>query len=181
MVNHESVVAAMMNAKPRFQITQKITWRTKPASFEFQLPVKNEFGEPLVLGGVVKFARPQAGSIWVRNEKDRKTQVVRLCIRGAHTNKRGPDRRKWKGESHLHHWNAADLMKYATDPIQPPWPPVDWIENSFEPLSDIDFKRALSVFCQMHGITFDPSQHWDSVPSRPVETFVLSPAGEEIP
>ncbi|WP_417372683.1 hypothetical protein [Glutamicibacter protophormiae] len=181
MVNHGPVIAAMKNGQPRFQITQKIVWRTKPASHEFQLPIKNEFGEPLILGGVVKFARPQAGSIWVRNEKDRKSQVVRLCIRGAHTNKRASDKRKWKGQSHLHHWSQNDLMEYATDPIQPPWPPVDWIENSFEPLAVIEFQRALSVFCQMHGIAFDLDMHWDEVPSMPAETFVLSPAGEEIP
>jgi hypothetical protein len=113
---HNAVIQAMKSKHGSFTVTSKMVWKRKSSQYEFQVRLANTFGEPLILGGQVNHTHPQRGSVWVRNEKDTKAQVARLCLRGKHRNKRPDDRKYWDAESRLHRWNQTDASDFATHP-----------------------------------------------------------------
>lgn len=180
-MNHVKTVQALRTANGQFRVTQKMSWVTKPTHYEFQIPLHNVFGEPLVLGGIMNRSRTHYGSVWVRNKMDSKFQVIRLCLRGIHKNKRPGDRQHWNPGSHLHCWDPVDFMKFAVDPESPPWPPVEWVENTFDPLAQDDYRLALATFCSMHGISLDFESIWTDIPVIEEPAYVVTPTGEEIP
>lgn len=181
-MNHMPAVRAMVESRGEFEVTQELKWKTKHAQYEFQLPVSNSLGLPLILGGIVnRSTRPYYGSIWVRNKLDTDCHVIRMCLRGLHKNKRSVDKTHWNPGTHIHHWNSVDSMNYAKDPSCPPWPPVEWVENSRQPLINSDYREALITFCSMHSIRFDVDVLWTDIPFELSTPYVVSPIGEEIP
>ena len=178
---HIAVVQAMKSQQGAFVVSSKMVWKEKSNQHEFQVLLNNSLGEPLILGGQVNHFYPHKGSVWVRNKKDNKAQVVRLCLRGKHRNKRPDDRTVWEGASHLHRWSVTDRDQFATNPDNPPWPPLSWVEGSFEPLTKGSFRAAFESFCAMHGILCDFTEHWTDVPEPVGPGYVVTPRGEEVP
>lgn len=175
---HAAVIQAMSTSNASFAVTSPIKWKSKDSSFEFQIALRNSFGQPLILGALI--SNIGKGSVWIRNDMDRTNHIARLCLRGTHQNKRPANRIRWEKKSHLHRWNQVDGDKLAMDPLSPPWPPSSWSEDRQVPLSPEVVRRAVSVFCRMHGIDFSDS-HWVDSPELSAVTYVVTPTGEEVP
>lgn len=175
---HAAVIQAMSTSNARLSVTSPIRWKPKDSALEFQISLRNDFGQPLILGAVVLLSGK--GSVWVRNDLDRTSHVARLCLRGSHRNKRPGNRLRWEKRSHLHRWNTVDKDALATDPVSPPWPPENWSEDRHSPLSPAVVKRAVYVFCRMHGIDF-ADDYWVDSPELPTTTHIVTSTGEEVP